>query len=279
MKKKLNIQFLIKLIKLSVVLYLFTLTTLNSYSQFSNPFLKSNNVDSNIYSSDKRTILILFDASYSMGEKLYGETKLHVAKKALEKILLNADPQLNIGLRVFGSGHNKSICTDSSLFVSPGVNNRRTIVKSIDNILPRENTGTPTAFSLLQAVNDITPYNGEKSIILISDGRATCGVDPCEAVEKMRERGINLKINVVGFDVQSDPEAVKQLKCIATSAKGKYFGANNAKELARGLSESISKNVSGRIITNIKKEVKPIPTPEGMLIIPRLQPEKLNIKN
>ncbi|MBI1857531.1 MAG: magnesium chelatase, partial [Candidatus Melainabacteria bacterium] len=62
--------------------------------------------------------------------------------------------------------------------IFPGINNRRTIVSEVYKILPQG--FTPITYSLGQAVRDLAPYKGEKSIILISDGLETCGGDPCD---------------------------------------------------------------------------------------------------
>lgn len=267
------------------IILLFLLFVFSSYllvfPQITNPFLKDKKNKHGIASSDKNTILIVFDASASMEDKIKGETKIHIAKRVLEDVLTNASQDLNLGLRVYGSaeptGNPYFDCSDSKLLVFPGINNRRLIISEIYKILPRG--FTPITYSLSQAVQDIAHYRGEKSLILISDGLETCGGDPCELANSLAESNIDLKIDVVGFGVRDDFAAQKQLMCIALNTKGKYFSADSADELARGLRESINKVVTGRIITMIGKplEVGTEET-EGYENLPRLQPEKLILK-
>ena len=242
-----------------------------SYAQIENPFLSNKGKKEPPFSVNKRTVLIVFDASGSMEEKIRDGTKIHIAKTVLEDVLLKADVNVNVGLRAYGLkepiGNPEVDCTDSQLLVFPDINNRRTIISEIYKVLPKG--FTPITFSLIQAVKDLTPYKGEKSIILISDGLETCGGDPCELAHQINLQNIDLKIDVVGFGVQDDWQAQEQLMCIALNTMGRYFSANSAEELTTGLQESINKTVTGRVITMLGKET------EGYENLPLLKPEKL----
>lgn len=262
------------------VLFVFS-SFLFAYSQVTNPFLKSKPTKVDPYSDDKRTVLIVFDASGSMEDKIKGETKIHIAKRVLEDVLTKADSSVNLGIRVYGlsspTGNPYFDCSDSKLLVFPGINNRRLIISEIYKILPRG--FTPITYSLSQAVQDLTPYKGEKSIILISDGLETCGGDPCELADSLTASKIDLKIDVVGFGVKDDFAAQQQLMCIALNTQGRYFSADGADDLARGLSESINKVVTGRILTKMDKEVEvKSEETQGYESLPMLQAEKLILK-
>lgn len=260
----------------------FTASCLIAIAQTINPFLKSNKQSDCSSSNSKRTVLIVFDASGSMEEKIRGETKIHIAKRVLEDVIEKASSDINIGLRVYGASNptnNPNLdCNDSKLVVLPSTNNRRTIISEIYKILPRG--FTPITYSLSQAIQDLSSFQGEKSIILISDGLETCGGDPCLLARELSASNIDLKIDVVGFGVKDDFEAKQQLMCIALNTNGRYFSADNDSELTRGLSESINETVTGRIITMISKpvEVKTEET-EGYKNLPMLQAEKLILKN
>ena len=281
MQRKRNILFLkkkINLILFSSLLILFSITLLASLSQTVNPFLKNSKQTGNNNVQDNKTVLIVFDASRSMEEKINGETKVHIAKRVLEDVLLKATSNINIGLRVYGSGkptnNISQDCGDSRLVIVPGVNNRRAIVSEIFKILPQG--FTPITYSLSQAVQDLTPYTGERSIILISDGLETCGGDPCQLSKELANLNIDLKIDVVGFGVRDDWEAQQQLMCISLNTNGRYFSADSAEELTKGLSESINKSVTGRIITMIDKQAEE--GTEDYKSLPMIEPEKLILK-
>jgi hypothetical protein len=100
---------------------------------------------------------------------------------------------------------------------------------------------TPIGFSLQEGARDLPP-EGERTIILVSDGEDTCAPpDPCEVAKGLKAQGIGLKIETVGFQV--DPAARTQLQCIATATGGTYRDAPNAGELASGLQQ-----ISGRAL-------------------------------
>ena len=274
--KKQNILCLMKKSNFFLVTLFFALSCISVFSQ-SNPFLNSGSQKRNPYQSGLRSVLVVLDASGSMEDKIKGETKIHIAKRVLEDVITKADQNINIGLRVYGASNptnNQYIdCSDSKLLVLPGTNNRRAIISEIYKVLPRG--FTPITYSLSQAVQDLIPYKGEKSIILISDGLETCGGDPCQLAQSLLNSGVNLKIDVVGFGVRDDWAAQEQLMCIALNTSGRYYSAENDSDLTKGLSESINKSVTGRIITMV---AKPVEETEGYETLPTLQPEKLDIK-
>ncbi len=260
---------------------LFFIVSCTSVFSQSNPFLTNDSIKQNPYKSNFRSVLIVFDASNSMEDKIKGETKIHIAKRVLEDVITKADSNINIGLRVYGASNptnNQYIdCSDSKLLILPGTNNRRSIISEMYKVLPRG--FTPITYSLSQAVQDLIPYNGEKSIILISDGLETCGGDPCKLAQSLLSSGVNLKIDVVGFGVRDDWAAQEQLMCIALNTNGRYFSAENDTELTKGLSESINKSVTGRVITMISKPVEVMSEEtQGYEDLPKLQSEKINLQ-
>lgn len=269
-----------KNIKTFFLLLILTCLSNSAISEIQNPFLKNKKSKQTSYSSDKRTILIVFDASGSMEEKIQSETKIHIAKRVLEDVLLKTDSNINIGFRAYGlgepSGNPYIDCSDSKLLVLPQTGNRRFIISEVHKILPRG--ATPITHSLSQAIQDLAPYKGEKSIILISDGLETCGGDPCQLAENINNANIDIKINVVGFGIRDDWDAQEQLMCIATNTMGRYFSANSAEDLTKGLFETINKSVTGKIILKEGNEIEVMTEEtEGYENLPKLQSEKINL--
>lgn len=211
------------------------------------------------------TILIIFDASLSMNEKLeHQDQKIDAAKKVLETALSRIPPDVKVGLRVFGHTAFPDSCHASALLVPPGVGNRGSIIKRIRRIIP---TGmTPLTFALQQAAeNDLRDIEGRKTIILITDGNDTCNADPCAYIATLPYRGINIKVDVVGLDLK-DKSAKRKLDCISKMSNGKYYDAHTAPELLDSISHSVSQAISGVVITN-KGQNKETP-PELVPIVP-----------
>lgn len=196
-------------------------------------------------------VLFLIDASYSMKEKLGGaDQKIDAAKQVLQNALSRIPTDVNLGLRVFGQGlaNDPSIdCTQSALLVPIGQGNRRAIIEQVRQIKPFGLT--PLTYALMQSEHDLRSVRGQKNLILITDGAETCGGNPCQYVRRLNEIGIKVKVDIVGLGLKRDRDARNQLNCIAEVSGGKYYDANTAAELIESVSRSVSKAISGRVLT------------------------------
>jgi len=195
------------------------------------------------------TILFLVDASLSMKDGLGGgKHKMDAAKEVLVKALERIPSDCNIGLRVFGQFTGIDPCHATALLVPPGTHNRGSIVEKVRGLKPMGMT--PLTYALMQtAEGDLAHIQGKKTIILISDGEDTCALDPCYYIQTLPSRGIHLKIDIVGLGLKHDPHARKQLDCIAKSSGGKYYDADTSAQLIDSISHSVSKAISGTVIT------------------------------
>lgn len=205
----------------------------------------------NQLAKNQESILIILDASQSMDEKIDGERKIDMAKNSINQVLSRLSPNIWIGLRVYGHkmgflGINS--CKASELKVAIGPNNQSLISNQLLSIQP---VGmTPICYSLDQAINyDFLGKPGKKRIILVSDGMETCSGDPCDFAVNMVRNGSDIKIDVIGFDL-NEKIAMSQLKCTALATKGKFYAANNSKDLIDSLNKSFnsSKEVYGKVV-------------------------------
>jgi len=187
----------------------------------------------------------ILDASGSMLERIQNEMKIDIARETLSELVDqlpegSAEIDLNVGLRVYGhstiAGESpEQRCRDTVLEIPVKGVNTEGIKMKIAGINARG--WTPIAYSLEQAADDF-PVGRENDniIILISDGKETCGGDPCAVAGELHQAGIKVKIHVVGFDIK--PEEKAQLECIARTTGGKYFSADSAKELSLALTSA-----------------------------------------
>ena len=88
---------------------------------------------------------------------------------------------------------------------------------------------TPISQALRQAVDMVKDLAGPATLILVSDGKETCGGDPCWLVEHLRRTVFDFTLHVIGFDVTQ--EETEQLECMARAGGGRYFSARSALEL------------------------------------------------
>lgn len=181
------------------------------------------------------TMLVL-DSSGSMAEAAGGgTTKIEAARQALRDVVAALPQDAVVGMRVFGAEvferGQPGACTDSQQVVAPGTGNREELLREVERYRPYGET--PIGYALRQAAEDLDPDTA-RSIVLVSDGVATCEPDPCEVAEELSVQGIHLRIDVVGLAV--DGEARAQLRCIAGVAEGRYYDASSAEEILSSLS-------------------------------------------
>jgi hypothetical protein len=197
--------------------------------------------------AQKEHVLIILDASYSMRENLNGrrprngeESKMDIAKRTIHQVLQNVKPDVNVGLRVYGTSDNSFRACRATNLVSPiAANDRQKIDRAVSRLRP---TGaTPISLNLYYAMQQaFQGLQGKSTIILLSDGQETCSnTDPCTIAVNSVRRGVDVKINVVGFGLK-DPSAGRQLKCIALSTFGKFYNTHTAAELADSLNNTLN---------------------------------------
>lgn len=185
--------------------------------------------------TDRGRMILVLDSSGSMAERTPGgPTRISAAKQALTRVVETLPDESDVGLRVYGATvfdrSQKGACTDSQLVVPPGVDNRAELGRAIADFEPYGET--PIAYALREAASDLGA-EGQRSIVLVSDGIATCAPDPCRVAGELTDAGIDLHIDVVGLDVEG--EARSQLRCIAQQGKGTYYNVESADEIAQTL--------------------------------------------
>ncbi|GAB3760231.1 vWA domain-containing protein [Microlunatus parietis] len=181
-------------------------------------------------------LLLVLDSSGSMKEKAGdGKTKIEAAKTALNNVVDALPDQAQVGMRVYGATvfdrKDEGACQDTQLVVPIGTGNQAKLKAAIGKYKPYGET--PIAYSLEQAAKDLGT-EGQRTILLVSDGEETCVPDPCPVAQKIADAGIDLKIDVVGFNVSGKAE--RQLRCVADKGNGDYYDADDTEELEESLS-------------------------------------------
>lgn len=186
-------------------------------------------------------MMLVLDSSGSMSEATPdGGTRIDAAKGALREVIGGLPDDQEVGLRVYGaevfSQNDPGACTDSQLIVEPGTGNRDQLTGALDGYEPYGET--PIGYALQEAGKDLGT-EGLRTIVLVSDGEPTCAPDPCEVATELSNDGVDVRIDVVGLDV--DQEARDKLRCIAENGHGTYYDAQDADDLVRSLDVSTTR--------------------------------------
>jgi Mg-chelatase subunit ChlD len=211
--------------------------------------------------SDSLPVLLILDASGSMNQADgAGSTKIAAAKAALHQLITALPDGTQVGLRVFGarvSSNNKAAaCQDTQLVLPVDTLDRAALGGAVDAYQAKGET--PIGSSLLKAADDLGGKPG--NVVLVSDGQDECfpknGPDPCTVAKQLAAKGIDLKVNVVGF--QTDSAANTQLQCIAAATGGGFVAASNSADLSTKLSQV------GANATKAFKAGQPLPGGESV---------------
>lgn len=180
--------------------------------------------------------LLILDSSGSMaGSAGGGTTKLEAAKRALRRYVAGTPDSLALGLMVYGhrgsndpAGKAES-CRGVELLEPIG----KAASRGFDRVLNRfEPTGyTPLGAALRKAREAFEGMQDAiNRIILVTDGIETCGGDPVAEARALKQVGIKVTTDVVGFDVAKPAEA-RRLRAIAEASGGEYTDARTADAL------------------------------------------------
>ncbi|MBR8658930.1 VWA domain-containing protein [Brevibacillus sp. NL20B1] len=187
---------------------------------------------------EQYNVMIVLDASGSMGHMAGSKTRMEAAKEAIRSFAASLPAGARVGLRVYGhEGTGSEVdkarsCSKSDVMYPLQAYDKQKLDSALAQFKPAG--WTPIALALEQAQKDLQAYKGEKStniIYLVSDGIETCGGDPVQVAKQLADSDVTPIVNVVGFGV--DGEAQRQLKAVAEAAKGRYVLIQDQKELEK----------------------------------------------
>ena len=177
-----------------------------------------------------RAILVL-DGSGSMWGQIDGKAKITIAQEVVGELLDSLPETQALGLTVYGH-RRKGDCSDIETLVAPAAGTHDAIIAAVNGIKPKGKT--PMTDAVRQAAEALRYTEEKATVILVSDGIETCNPDPCAAARVLEETGVDFTAHVIGFDT-TDPEALKQMKCLAEETGGSFRSASNAAELGAAL--------------------------------------------
>jgi len=186
--------------------------------------------------SAAKNVEFILDASGSMRKRLGSKSKMNVAKDVMVELIQSMPENYCLGLRVYGHRKKKDY-RDSELVFPCSSGNRKKLIKKIKSIT-KPLGQTPIAYSLEQVLKDFKGIEGDKLVVLVSDGKETCGGDPVKAAGMLRDAGIDVRVDVVGFAI-ADDKTRADLKAIAEIGGGQYYDAWNARELKSSLEKAL----------------------------------------
>lgn len=199
-------------------------------------------------------VLFIVDASGSMKKKLAsGESRMDAAKKAIRNALSTIPGEVRLGLLLYGHRKAKD-CSDIELVSPIGADDATAIADRISGLKARGET--PIAESLNQAARSFAALKGQDNrIILVTDGIEECKGDPCAAAQAIRNAGLDLKVDLVGFTLTEQQRALVQ--CVPEITGGTYYDAQDVSGLAAAFTQVQQQVVQAAPVSQIQIQQRP----------------------
>lgn len=187
---------------------------------------------------------VIFDVSGSMNERLAsGDRKIAVARKALNALLGQLPEGAPLSLTVYGDRVRESegltkACADIRTVQDLAPLERRKLMEEVAALKPVG--GTTPLLAAIEAVSESIVPGRVSRLVVITDGVEHCETDRWENissrfpgyVDALKQRGIEMTMSIVGFDIETD-DAVETLRGLAATAGGSFFDARNQNDLTR----------------------------------------------
>jgi hypothetical protein len=185
-----------------------------------------------------RNIEIILDASGSMLAELNGSVKIDIAHQALATLVQTLPDGTNVALRTYGQRRAQD-CSDLELIQPLAPLDRAALIEQVNRIRPIPNARTPMAASIAAVTETLQRAQGDTLVVLVSDGDETCDGDPAAAAAALREQFPNVRVSVIGFNIEEQTWR-ERLQAIATSGAGGYFDAADAAQLETALKQAVA---------------------------------------
>lgn len=175
---------------------------------------------------------LILDASGSMLQRMQGKRRIMIAKEVLTEAVREHIPAgTPVALRVFG--HTEPGTCNTELLMPLAPLDPDAAAQTIANVQAKNLAKTPIADALAAVPSDLAGAQAA-AVILVTDGEETCEGDPAAAIESLRDRGIDVAVNIVGFAID-DAALEAQFAEWAALGDGRYFSAQDE----TGLTEAV----------------------------------------
>lgn len=179
---------------------------------------------------------ILFDTSGSMLQPLGDARRIDVAKDVLTRLVTDTLPDgLPVALRVFDAQRR----CGSELLTPLSPLDGEAMAARIRDLRVRKQTRTPIAATLRKVASDLGAAQGTGLVVLVTDGQESCKGKPGKVIQELRESGLDVRLNIVGFAID-DPDLKDQLAAWAELGGGRAFDAQDADSLLASISDALS---------------------------------------
>jgi Ca-activated chloride channel family protein len=183
-------------------------------------------------------------------------TRLDIAKEVIGKIVASLPADSEAGLRVYGHRftaiQREQAATDSELLIPVGTLEPAEFLATVRGL--RARGGTPLAYSLREAIGDVSEVERAR-IICVTDGAESFGGDPPAEAAALVRSAPEAELVVVGFGI-ADPREKASLRAIAEASGGRYFDASDTGTLVTAIDSAIHPRIPFTLTDAMGKEIE-----------------------
>lgn len=217
--------------------------------------------------ASSNAIEVILDASGSMGQLLpTGESRWTAARTTLLELARSAFPVgVPVALRVYGHLEPSTCHMALELDLEPF--DPESFASAVAGIAPKLLSQTPLADAIAAAGEGLAKVEGQRMIILVTDGKESCGGDPEAAIRSLRDDGV-ATVNIIGFALQ-DEEVKQQFTMWAEIGGGIYLDTATAAELGAALNQVLQPEFrvlepDGREVARGRVNSESVAVPSGL---------------
>ena len=206
-----------------------------------------------------RDAMVVFDGSGSMSEMGFNQLdvpRILEAREAMHQVMPSVETLRRIGLIVYGPGDGPS-CEAVELRFAPRRNAAGAVIAAVDALQP--DGETPLTEAVRRAADLLTRDGGGGDVVLVTDGKETCGGAPCQLAAELAADHPTLHVHVIGYKIRGDrfdwdksgindyTDADSTARCLAEATGGEYLVTETVEELAGALQVTLGCPIFGAV--------------------------------
>lgn len=195
--------------------------------------------------------VIVFDGSGSMAEMGFNdiqEPRIFEARRAMANAIPQISQARRLGLVIYGP-NGADECSGIDLRFAPIADAAPKILADVNALEPAGST--PLAEAVKLAVETLDYQNKPATVVVVTDGKETCGGQPCALAVDLAANGMDTTVHVIGFKVRatffswdkevngSEAKVESVSRCLADSTGGTYTSAETLDQLIAALKETL----------------------------------------
>jgi hypothetical protein len=215
---------------------------------------------------------IILDTSGSMLRRAKGVRRIDSAKAVLNELVTQGlPPGTPVALRVLGDREDPC---GTRLAVPLQPLDPALVTGLVAGVEVVQEADTPLGAAIASVPDDLADSKGTRILLVITDSQEVwphpdlCGMDPAAAIRNLRRRGVDARLNIVGFGL-TNRKAKTQLRRWARLGNGSFFDARDSDDLARAIRSAVGapfriQDQAGNEVASGTVGGSPVPVPPGI---------------